>query len=100
MKKAKEAIPNDLLAIARQRKHWTQRQVAEYVGTTTTNVCRWERGTTIPSLYFCARLCALFGKSDEELGLRSYPENPRTRNSGLGTWCPDITWLGVPHIRE
>lgn len=48
---------------------WSQEQLAEMVGTTAPNVSRWERGVTLPSLYFRQKLCELFGKTAEELGV-------------------------------
>ena len=47
----------------RELHSWSQEQVAEMIGTTGPNVSRWERGITIPNLYFRQKLCELFGKS-------------------------------------
>lgn len=69
MKKTEQVTPNQRLRETRKQHYWTQSQVAEKVGTTVVNVNRWERGTTVPSLYFQQKLCELFGKSLEELGL-------------------------------
>src|SRR5437016_5082164 len=74
VKKTDKAIPNRLLRGQRKLRYWTQSQVAEQLGTTTVNVNRWERGLTSPSLYFRQKLCDLFGKSAEELGLISEAE--------------------------
>lgn len=41
------------------------------LGTTYLSVCRWENGTTTPSLYYRKRLCEIFQLSAEELGLVS-----------------------------
>jgi tetratricopeptide (TPR) repeat protein/transcriptional regulator with XRE-family HTH domain len=70
----KDIIPNHLLKEQRIQHYWTQSQVAEKVGTTTVNVSRWESGSTIPGLYFRQKLCELFGKSADELGLISETE--------------------------
>lgn len=51
------------------RRNWRQREVADHLGTTVVTVNRWERGIQQPSAYFRLKLCALFGKSPEELGL-------------------------------
>ncbi|QBD77701.1 XRE family transcriptional regulator [Ktedonosporobacter rubrisoli] len=69
MKKASIAIPNRCLAEERIRRGWSQREVAEKLGTTVQNVCRWERGNTYPNTYFRHRLCALYEKDVRELGL-------------------------------
>lgn len=53
----------------RKRRKWSQQEVANVLGTTQHNVSRWERGQTFPGLYFRTKLCALFGKSAQELGL-------------------------------
>lgn len=53
----------------RIERNWRQRELAERLGTTVVTVTRWERGSHQPSAYFRVKLCALFGKSAEELGL-------------------------------
>src|SRR5215469_3098384 len=69
----------------RKRRQWSQQEVANLLGTTRHNVSRWESGTTTPGPYFRARLCELFGKKPQDLGLFtqhlpswhiSYPRNP------------------------
>jgi len=60
---------NNLLRQERIRRNWRQRDLAEQLGTTVLTIKRWERGSQQPSLYFRAKLCVLFGKSVEELGL-------------------------------
>lgn len=69
MKKASEGQPNYLLKDLRLLRNWTQADVAEKINTTSLNVSRWERGLLIPSLHFRQKLCDLFDKSIEELGL-------------------------------
>jgi len=53
----------------REEHAWSQEQVAEMIGTTAPNVSRWERGKTFPGLHFRQKLCQLFDKSAEALGL-------------------------------
>lgn len=60
---------NQCLINARLQRGWTQREVAEAVGTTLTNVSRWERGVTFPSPYFRQKLCEVFEMSLEDLNL-------------------------------
>ena len=67
------AHPNDLLCQERIRCNWRQREVADRLGTTVVTVNRWERGIQQPSAYFRLKLCALFGKSEEELGFFREP---------------------------
>lgn len=72
---------------ARQLKHerelrsWSQEQVAEKIGTTAPNVSRWERGKTFPDTYYRQKLCELFGKSAEELGLIQHDTDAKGKQS-------------------
>ena len=68
-----EIVPNERLKRARYEKGWTQAELAEKVGTTFETVSRWERGIKAPSAYYRRRLCEVFGKTAEELGLLTDP---------------------------
>ena len=61
--------PRERLSAERLRRRWSQLEVADQLGTTPGNVSRWERGITSPGPYFRRKLCELFGKSAQELGL-------------------------------
>lgn len=61
--------PNDSLKHEREIRGWSQARLAEEIGTTTTNIGRWERGISMPSPYFREKLCAIFGKEVQALGL-------------------------------
>lgn len=61
-------IASSRLKQERERRGWTQSQLAEQVGTTQTNVSRWEKGETVPGPYYRQRLGALLGKTLTELG--------------------------------
>src|SRR5581483_7661363 len=76
----------DRLRQERIRRNWRQQDLADQLGTTVVTIQRWERGSHQPSAYFRIKLCALFGKSAEELGL--VPEGP------LAT--PPETVMGSP----
>src|SRR5258708_19802946 len=65
--------PRVNLTKARTGRKWSQQEVAELIGTTHLNVSRWERGITRPGPYFRSKLCALFGKSPQELDLAEPP---------------------------
>ena len=69
MNTAVKVSPRQQLAEERLRHRWTQLEVAAQLGTTPGNVSRWERGITSPGPYFRRKLCELFGKSAQELGL-------------------------------
>ncbi len=71
-----ESIPNERLRHARFLKGWTQSQLAEAVGTDNETVSRWERGVTLPSLYYRAKLCEALGKTPEELGFLTERSEP------------------------
>jgi transcriptional regulator with XRE-family HTH domain len=57
------------LRAAREKRGWTQAEVAEKIGTTSVNVSRWENALTFPSRYYRQKLSALYGTSARELGL-------------------------------
>ncbi len=61
--------PNLRLKQERERRGWSQARLAEEIDTSERNVGRWERGESHPSPYFREKLCTLFGKSAQELGL-------------------------------
>ncbi len=54
---------------ARLEKDLTQAQVAEYTGVDVGTVSRWERGIHQPYACHSKKLCELFGKTAQELGL-------------------------------
>src|SRR5438105_3759864 len=62
-------IPNQRLRYERERRAWSQLEVADRVGTTPDNVGRWERGVTSPGPHFRQKLCEVFEKNPQELGL-------------------------------
>lgn len=68
-KKSKKYPPNTRLLHAREERGWSQKELADKVGTTLINVCRWEKGKTFPSSYFRQRIQDVFGKSLADLGL-------------------------------
>ena len=52
----------------RLTRNWRQRDLADQLGTSVLTIQRWEGGNQQPSAYFRIKLCALFGKSAQELG--------------------------------
>ena len=69
---------NSRLRQERERRGWTQSEVAERVRTTRVNVGRWENGQTFPSPYYRQKLAELYGKSLQELEL--IPEGAEESN--------------------
>ena len=58
-----------LLKEARSDIGWSQEYVAEQVGVNRITVQRWASGETFPQQHHLKRLCKLFGKTAQELGL-------------------------------
>jgi len=95
------------LRAARLQYHWSQRELAERVEATVSTVKRWERQATVPGPYFRLKLTALFGKSEEELGLgeSSVPPAPpsvREATDEEQTLSPVSTtplWT-IPYLRN
>jgi len=57
------------LRYERKLRGWSQEDVASKVGCDLKSVLRWENGKSLPHPYSQQRLCELFGKNAEELGL-------------------------------
>jgi len=57
------------LKFERERRGWSQTDLAEKVGSDTKTVHRWENGKSVPRPYFRQMFTELFGKSVDELGL-------------------------------
>jgi transcriptional regulator with XRE-family HTH domain len=53
----------------RQRRGWSQAEVALRVGSGPKSVARWEAKRAYPTPYYRQKLCELFGKTADELGL-------------------------------
>ena len=71
--------PNNHLAQERVHREWTQREVADRLGTTSLTVSRWERGVIVPRAFFRERLSQLFEWSAQKPGIE-----PETRGSDRG----------------
>lgn len=83
--------PNRRLKQARELRGWSQAKVAEAIGTDATTVSRWERGLFSPTPYFRERLCKLFGKNAEELGLLEPTYQPLEREQEGALFRPPAT---------
>ena len=69
VKKATVATPNIRLREARELRGWSQKYVAEQIGADRYYLSRWEHGTAFPNSYYQQKLCELFDKDAQELGL-------------------------------
>jgi len=63
------ATRNLRLRRARERRNWTQADLARLLGTSNLTVSRWELGVQQPVPFFREKLCALFEMTAQELGL-------------------------------
>ncbi|HZO72794.1 MAG TPA: NB-ARC domain-containing protein [Ktedonobacteraceae bacterium] len=88
----KEPRPNRQLRHEREIRGWSQRKVADEIGTNVDTVSKWERGINVPDPYFRERLCDLFHKTALELGFigdrsgisKESQRLARSRSSGEG----------------
>src|SRR5947207_6131574 len=79
MNKATRTAPNQRLRRERELRGWSQEDVAKKIGAPDDKtVRRWESGKVSPTPYYRQKLCALYGKSAEELGF--------IEENGLPTW--------------
>ncbi len=69
MPEGENPTPNRRLRYERERRGWSQQDVADKIGTTPLNVGRWERGVTVPGPHFRLKLSEVFEKSPADLGL-------------------------------
>ncbi len=53
----------------RMQHGWSQKEVARLIKTHPKTVSRWEQGKMFPNLKYRRKLCQLYGKNAEELGL-------------------------------
>ncbi len=91
----------------RERRGWSQSELAERLGTTQVNVSRWETGLTTPGPFFRQKLAEQFGKSLDELGLVSVTEIANEETDAGGAYSsapvplvqPGQKW-NVPHHRN
>jgi WD40 repeat protein/transcriptional regulator with XRE-family HTH domain len=70
MKKMPLTAPLDKLKYERELRGWSQALVAEKIGAPQASLInRWEKGHAFPSPHYRQKLCALFEKDAEALGL-------------------------------
>jgi transcriptional regulator with XRE-family HTH domain len=70
MSQDKPLIPNEKLKREREKRGWSQEEVAKRIEVQdTSTVSDWETGKHRPSLHFRTKLCKLFEMNADELGL-------------------------------
>jgi tetratricopeptide (TPR) repeat protein/transcriptional regulator with XRE-family HTH domain len=68
-KEPQRQAETSLLQVERRLRGWSRAYVADQIGCIELTVLRWESGKYRPGPYHRKKLCALFGKSEQELGL-------------------------------
>jgi tetratricopeptide (TPR) repeat protein/transcriptional regulator with XRE-family HTH domain len=97
--------PNRKLRDERLRRQWTQQNLADHLETTKLTIGRWERGTSIPGPHFRLKLCALFGKNADALGLLPVLTKPdegpsdQQHVSAQDSLAPSLLW-NLPYPRN
>jgi tetratricopeptide (TPR) repeat protein/transcriptional regulator with XRE-family HTH domain len=87
---------NQHLRRERLLRNWRQHDLAEQLGTTPETIKRWESGRQRPSPYFRVKLCTLFGKSAQELGLlEGDPSASTTQGHVLATKRTEVSPAGL-----
>ena len=99
-----KSLPNRKLREVREQYGWSQQDVADKVGTTPLNVGRWERGVTQPSPYYRQKLCTIFEKTVQELGMvqeHIQPEKgPEVSTALSPLWEGFTQFWNVPYSRN
>lgn len=68
MEKPEDTLPNAKLRREREKRGWSQNELAARIGADPKVVSRWERGEATPSKFYQKKLCELFEKNAVELG--------------------------------
>lgn len=98
---------NELLRQQRLQRNWRQSDVADQLDVSLITVQRWERGIQQPSVYYRAKLCALFDLSTQELGFVDEVISPSLSESNApeamqpgGTLSESRALWTVPYARN
>jgi transcriptional regulator with XRE-family HTH domain len=90
-----KSVKNEVLRLARKRRGWSQRELADFAGVSLSTVERAERGEAI-RIDSIQRLCRCLGQSPEALGLLSLPEEGQS----CGLAQEDLRELMAPAGQE
>ena len=109
MRDRDKPISNSRLRSERERRSWTLQEVADHLfdlcvaegrksGINADIVGRWERGISRPTSHYRAKLCQLYSKTAEELGLidepvTSEPLPPASQNGQEEEFSSDISHI-------
>lgn len=95
-----------ILREERLHRHWSQRDLADKLGTTRVTISRWEAGATYPNAYFRQQLCEIFNKRIEEFNFFSEISAPQDDSEGASSTSVEDPLLhtaciwGVPYARN
>jgi len=78
-----------ILKQERWHRGWSQAKLAQELDTSPNRISVWERGLEVPSPHFRERLCTLFHKSAEDLGL--LPQSESISSSPVTASSPSTT---------
>ena len=87
----------------RERRGWTQSEVAERIGTTQVNISRWEKSITAPGPYYRQKLGVLFGKTLVELGfvMEETEHKEETNTPSTSSLAPNqLSVWNIPYRRN
>ena len=73
--------PNDLLRAVRESRQLSRVEVAARIGTSRSNIGRWERGDALPDPVSMEKLCDLFQLPSHELGFPVMLRRTKPKNS-------------------
>ena len=100
------ATANNQLRHERQLRGWSQVYLAKQIGVPDYYISRWERGEVLPSPYYQQKLCELFGKTTQELGIIQQKENAtilpdeQEQQDRLAGVQPSEVWGEVPSFQQ
>jgi WD40 repeat protein/DNA-binding XRE family transcriptional regulator len=94
----KRQIPSSPLRREREFRGWSRGYVAEQLGVDIATVGRWEREECVPHPYHQQRLCELFEKNAQELGLLA--EEPEANAQGPGLLAEELEAPGMVEAQE
>src|SRR5690348_11825534 len=86
---------HEQIRLERERRGWSQADLAERVGCEPKTIGRWERGERLPRPYHCQRLYELFEKDAEAFGLVGMRPRPVSALARCEDWheAPPVTVL-------
>src|SRR6266700_3464114 len=92
------------LRYERQRRGWSQAELASMLGSDHKSVSRWERGETFPTPKLRQKLTELLGKNLEELGFALETADERNGQTQSPSSTPPFLtredWDEAPYVEK